>query len=219
MIFKTLAGAVLFLSMATGGAFAQSADVKGWTPKPKPPVAGGGVSDAPKTITREQPPAQPGIGSNPNPNPNPTPRPPPQPAAGPGFEVLMANDPVGIQQAMMNAGYRAEMSTDDEGNPKIIGTASQSTYWILFLDCGSSSGCLGLEFYVSYSLDVKPTLDDIDQFNADFRYIRAFTNDDGDPRMMMDILVRDGGLDKRTFLEYVRLWTVIMPSFEEMIGV
>jgi hypothetical protein len=219
MNFKALASTALILSMTTGLAFAQSADVKGWTPKPKPPVAGGGGNEGPKTITREQPPAQPGVGVNPNPNPNPNPRPPAPPAASAGFEVVQANDPAGIQQAMMNAGYRAELTTDDEGNPKIIGTASQSTYWILFLDCQSSSGCLGLEFYVSYSLDVKPTLEQVDQFNNDFRYIRAFTNDAGDPRMMMDILVRDGGLDKRTFLEYVRLWTVIMPSFEEMIGV
>ncbi|MCR8724222.1 YbjN domain-containing protein [Frigidibacter sp. ROC022] len=207
MNFKSLAGAALILSMASGSAFAQSNDVKGWTPKPKAPIAGGG-DNAPKTITRgESPNPPPGPGANQNPGP------------APAFEVVLANDPVGIQQAMMNAGYRAELTTDDQGNPKIIGTASKSTYWILFLDCQASSGCLGLEFYVSYSLDRKPTLEQVDQFNNDFRYIRAFTNKDGQPRMMMDILVRDGGLDKRTFLEYVRLWTVIMPSFEEMIGV
>lgn len=208
MSFKTLASTALILSMAAGGAFAQTADVKGWTPKPKPPVAGG--DNGPKTITRgQQPPAPPTPVANPNPGP---------PTPAPAFDVLLASDPVGIQKAMMDAGYRAELTTDSDGNPKIIGTASKSTYWILFLDCQSSSGCLGLEFYVSYSLDVQPTLEKVDKFNADFRYVRAFTNDKGDPRMMMDILVRDGGMDKKTFLEYVRLWTVIMPSFEEMIG-
>ena len=215
MILKALASTAFILATTSGLAFAQTADVKGWTPKPKPPVASGGT-DAPKTITREQPPAQAGVGANPKPGP----KAPDQPAeAGPAFEVVMASDAAGIQQAMMDAGYRAELTTDDEGNPKIIGNASASTYWILFLDCESTTGCLGLEFYVSYSLDAKPTLEAVDQFNNDFRYIRAFTNEDGDPRMMMDILARDGGLDKETFLEYVRLWTVIMPSFEEMIGV
>lgn len=218
MNFKSLAGTALILSMSVGSGFAQSNDVKGWTPKPKAPVAGGG-DNAPKTITRGDNPAPPpGPGANPNPNPNPNPGFNPAPPAA-AFDVLLANDPVGIQQAMMNAGYRAELTTDDQGNPKIIGTASKSTYWILFLDCQASSGCLGVEFYVSYSLDQKPSLEQVNDFNNDFRYIRAFTNDQGQPRMMMDVLVRDGGLDKETFLEYVRLWTVIMPSFEEMIGV
>ena len=212
MNFKSLAGTALIMAMAAGSGIAQSNDVKGWTPKPKAPVAGGG-GDAPKTITRgDNPTPPPGPGANPNPGVN------PGPPSG-GFDVVQANDPVGIQQAMMNAGYRAELTTDDKGNPKIIGTASKSTYWILFLDCQATSGCLGLEFYVSYSLDQKPSLEQVNQFNNDFRYVRAFTNNEGQPRMMMDILIRDGGMDTKTYLEYVRLWTVIMPSFEDMIGV
>ncbi len=224
---RIILSALLVAALGAGAAVAQTQtnqDVGGWAPKPKPPAppGGGGNGGGPKTISRGANDPAPG----PGPGPGPVPPPPPPIGGGggnngpraQGTDMMLANDPQAIQQAMQDAGYHAEMSTDDQGNPKIIGTASRSTYWVLFLDCQSSDGCLGVEFYVSYELDTKPSLETMNQFNNDYRYIRAFTNDDGQPRMMMDVLMRDDGLGKATFLEYLRLWTVIMPSFEDAIG-
>src|SRR5690606_26791801 len=130
-----------------------------WAPKPKPPAAGGGVApppppaggvgvappapggDGPKSISRgaNDPAPRPAPGPRPSPvvqpGPSPTPPPPPMvtpdPAPMPG-NVLLANDAEAIRQAMEDRGYWVEMSTDDQGNPKLILSASRSTYWILF---------------------------------------------------------------------------------------
>ena len=207
MTLKQIAGAILVGAITATSAVAQSNDVKGWTPKA--PQPGAGADTGPKTISR-------GPGETPPPPPGPGPTGPG--AAPPMGDMILATDPAGMQRAMQGAGYRAELTTDNNGNPKIIGSASRSTYWILFLDCDSSVGCLGVEFYVSYDMQTKPSLEQINQFNEDFRYIRASINQYDQPSMYMDVLVRDGGLSKDAFLEYVRLWHAIVPEYENTIN-
>jgi Putative bacterial sensory transduction regulator len=216
MTFREFAGAILIGTMTATTAFGQSTGVKGWTPQAPQPGDG---ATGPKTISR-------GPGQTPPQPPQPQPPQPPQPAGptgpsvgqAPAGDFLIATDPAGLQRAMQNGGYRAELTTDDNGNPKIVGSASRSTYWVLFLDCDSSVGCLGVEFYVSYDMQTKPSLEQINQFNEDFRYIRASINQYDQPSMYMDVLIRDGGLSQDAFLEYVRLWHAIVPEFEKTIN-
>jgi hypothetical protein len=58
----------------------------------------------------------------------------------------------------------------------------------------------------------------VNQFNADFRYVRAYVSDDV-ASMAMNVLMQSGGIDVPTFLEYLRLWSVILPEWETAMGV
>ena len=88
---------------------------------------------------------------------------------------------------------------------------------MLFLDCDSSLGCLAVEFYLSYDLDQVPSLEQINQFNEDFRYIRASVNQWNQPTMYMDVLMRDGGIalrnvDARNSMEIARVFDEFQPT-------
>lgn len=232
MQLKSFAAAVAILAMTATLALAQSPPVKGWTPKAPaeagtvpppppppeatPPAAATPEPPAPKTITRgaEDPPPAPPVAAPPA---GAAPTPPPPPGGG-GFAWLEATNPGALAEAMQSSGYRAELTTDDDGDPMIIGTASRSTYWIRFLDCDTPAGCLAVGFYVSYELQRLPELEAINQFNNDFRYIRAAMDPWEQPTMFMDVLMRDGGISRDAFLEYVRLWHAIVPEFENVIG-
>jgi len=216
MKMKVICMAAAVSVLTTGAGLTQGQnEVKGWVTRPKPPAvdnAGDVTPGGPKTITRGADDAAPVNVVNP-----PAQVEPDRPPAPSGR--LMANDAQGIFDTLRAAGHNVKLETDSQGWPKIVGTASRSTYWILFLDCDTRSGCLGIEFFVSYSLTSKPGLDKINDFNNRFRYIRAFNNAEGNPRMMMDVLMQNEGIDPKTFLEYVRLWGAIMPEFEKLIGV
>lgn len=244
MSFKRFAGAALVTLLTATSAFSQTGDIKGWTPRAPgsaggggggikaPPPPGGGGAEGPKSIVRgpgdpaPRPPG--GIAGGPKP-PGPANAPPSlgggkQPGAGAGggtpegYNFLLATDPYAIQRVIQNAGYKAEMSTDDEGNPKIIGSSSNSTYWIMFLDCNLSIGCAGLQFFVGYSPEYAPSLEAINDFNNQYRYIRASVGSNGNPLMFMDIIVRDGGISEEAFLQYLGLWNQFVPAFEDLIG-
>jgi hypothetical protein len=140
------------------------------------------------------------------------------PDPAPQGDWLLATDPGAIRDVLLDAGYRAELTTDDAGNPLIVSEASRSQFWITFLDCQNVAGCLAVEFYVGYSVQQKPPADVVNQFNADFRYIRTYVTGDV-ASMAMNVLMQNGGVDVPTFLEYLRLWSVILPEWETAMGV
>jgi hypothetical protein len=222
--------ALAALVLGLGAAQAQQNDVKGWISKPKPPAESGdqgaGSGDAgsggaggqqpPKSISRGQGEPAPAPVANPGPKPNPKAQQPAAPAAA--GDRLLATDPEAIQKVLLDAGYRAEMSTDSDGNPLIISESSRSQFWVMFLDCQSTNGCLAVEFYVGYTITSKPPADALNSFNSDYRYVRTYVGD-GVVSMAMDVLMRDGGIDVPTFLEYLRLWSIILPDWETAMGV
>lgn len=242
MSVKQFAGAALVTLLTATSAFSQTGEIKGWTPRApagagaganpgggvKAPAPPGGIGGGPKSIVRgpgDPPPRAPGgIAGTPKPPTGGiagTPKPPVGGGAAPAasdYTFISATDPEGIQRLIQKAGYRAELSTDDEGNPKIIGNMSNSTYWIMFLDCQLSIGCAGLQFFVGYGPEYAPSLEEINNFNNQYRYIRASVGDNGNPLMYMDIIVRDGGISEEAFLQYLSLWELFIPAFEDLIG-
>lgn len=224
MFIRRLAVAGLIAVAAAGAAAAQQNEVKGWITKPKAPEV---VDPAPADPAENKPPRTISRGKNdpapPQPDPIPVviPQPQPQPdpvIVAPPRETLLATDPEAIQRVMLDAGYRAELTTDNNGYPLIISESSRSQFWVTFLDCDNPAGCLGVELYVGYTITSKPTADALNNFNASFRYVRAYVSGDI-VAMAMDVLMQNDGIDPATFLEYMRLWTVILPEWETAMGV
>jgi Putative bacterial sensory transduction regulator len=222
--------ALAVLAMTTTGALAQQNEVKGWIKKPKAPVAEAPAVEpaedpaAPKTISRgrNDPAPDPGttpvVNPQPQPDPDPEPEPFPEPEPEPAGAFLLATDPEAIQRVLLDAGYRADIEYDEQGYPYIVSESSRSQYWILFLDCDNAAGCLGVQFYVAYTITQKVPADALNDFNTNFRYVRAYATDEV-VSMAMDVLMQNSGVDVPTFLEYVRLWTVILPEWETGMGV
>jgi hypothetical protein len=231
MKLSAYCAALALVAVTATGASAQQNEVKGWITKPKAPIADAPAEppaevapEGPKTISRgrNDPAPDPGPDPtpvvNPQPDPQPMPFPEPQPEPQPAGQYLVATDVEAIQRVMQEAGYRAEIQYDEQGYPYIVSDSSRSQYWVLFLDCDNPAGCLGVEFYVGYTITQKVPADSLNSFNSDFRYVRAYSSDTV-VSMAMDVLMQNGGIDVPTFLEYIRLWTVILPEWETRMGV
>ena len=219
-MLRAYCAALAAIAVTATGALAQQNEVKGWIKKPKAPVAEAPADDpaAPKTISRGRNDPAPDAGPTPVVNPQPDPEPEPFPEPQPSGQFLLATDPEAIQRVLLDAGHRADLEYDEQGYPYIVSDSSRSQYWILFLDCENAAGCLGVQFYVGYEITKKVPADALNDFNAGFRYVRAYTSDTV-VSMAMDMLMQNGGIDVPTFLEYVRLWTLILPDWENDMGV
>lgn len=212
-----LAAAAILAALPAG---AQQNEVKGWVARPKPgqeqpgqEQPAQGVAQPPRTISRGQ-----GEGGTPVAQPDtPVAQPGPGPV-GPGGPVadgdwLLATDPEAIRDVMLAAGYAAELTTDDNGAPLIVSQASNSNFWVMFLDCNTPRGCLAVEFYVGYEFSQKPSPDQLNDFNSNFRYVRTYVTGNV-VSMAMDVLMQNGGVDVPTYLEYLRLWSSILTDWE-----
>jgi hypothetical protein len=223
-MIRAWCAALAVLAMTATGAMAQQNEVKGWIKKPKAPVAAAPAPaddpQAPKSISRGRNDPAPIPGPTPvvNPEPEPQPEPEPFPQAQPSGQFLVATDPEAIQRVLLDAGHRADLQYDEQGFPYIVSEASRSQYWIVFLDCDNAAGCLGVQFWVAYDITQKVPADTLNNFNGNFRYVRAYTTDTL-VAMAMDVLMQNSGIDVPTFLEYLRLWEAILPDWENQMGV
>ena len=192
-----LAAAALLAALPAWG---QQNEIKGWVSQARPEQK---AAEPPRSISRGQDEVAAPAGVA-----------PPPVAAGPAGDWLLATDPEAIRDVMLAAGYAAELTTDDAGNPLIVSQASRSNFWVMFLDCEVSRGCQGVEFYVGYEVTQKPEADVLNSFNTDFRYVRTYYSGTV-VSMAMDVLMQNGGLDVPTYLEYLRLWSSILGDWEK----
>ncbi|RVT82175.1 YbjN domain-containing protein [Rhodobacteraceae bacterium CCMM004] len=117
---------------------------------------------------------------------------------------------------MQSEGFIARLEQDDNGWPVITGKISDTPYWVYFLDCADDgSRCKGVQFHSGYALDREVSLQEMNDFNYGHRYIRAYLNKKGNPRMQMDLLMRDEGMGRETFSQYLDLWRQLIERWEK----
>jgi len=144
---------------------------------------------------------------------------PPEPSAGGGMVGLLASDPLAIQAAMLAEGFQARLTTNSNGDPMITGRVSKTDYWVYFQDCTDGANCKAVQFHSGYMLNRPIDAAELNDFNSRYRFMRSFLNDEGYPRMQMDLLMRDEGMGPKLFATYVDLWRQLIGHWERQLGI
>ncbi|MDF1855191.1 YbjN domain-containing protein [Pseudooceanicola sp.] len=183
------------------------------------PITGGtpGNPDAPPDAGG-QPPDDGGAGIS-RPAPGGDAPQPPGPGGSPAATTnLLANNPESIRDAIQAAGFQAILETDSSGNPLIRSKISKSPIWIFFLNCDREGGCRALRFHTGYKLNRQVDFKELNGFMQEYAYARAFLNNEGYPRIQMDVLMRADGMGRENFAYYLDLWRELVMLFEKRIG-
>lgn len=143
----------------------------------------------------------------------------PVPPAPPMAAGLLASDPSAIQSAMLAEGFQAKLTTSSGGNPMITGKISKTDYWVYFQDCTDGANCKAIQFHSGYLLSRPIDAAELNDFNARYRFMRAWLNDEGNPRMQMDLLMRDDGMGPKMFATYLDLWRQLVGHWEQQLGI
>jgi hypothetical protein len=131
-------------------------------------------------------------------------------------DLVTADDVEAILDIARTYG-KASLSEQSNGYPQITGRMEGFLYQIYFLNCDEEGGnCEDLNFYLGF-LDVKPTLEVINDWNYNKRFSRAYLDTDKDACVEMDL-----DLAVPVSLEYMEstfdLWSLIVVQFAEHIG-
>lgn len=89
---------------------------------------------------------------------------------------------------LQDAGYRAKLDKDEDGDPRIETKMSGMNVYVSFYDC-KQDRCGSLQFAVALDLADGTTLEAINDFNASYRYVRAHLDDEMDPFLRFDFEV------------------------------
>jgi len=117
---------------------------------------------------------------------------------------------------LQKAGYKAELSKDETGDPLIDSAAEGAKFKIYFYDCNPAKRCKALPFSAGFDLKEGLKPEQANPWNRKNRYLKAYLDDDGDPYVQYDINVNAGrtisGLD-----DDFGVWTGMLGDFTDYI--
>ena len=117
-----------------------------------------------------------------------------------------------IQAMLTTEGYRPTLGKADDGDPQIKFKVQAKEIYIDFYDCNKTEFCGSLNISTGWALKTKLKAADLNQWNADNRYIRVYTDEENDPFIEDDIDL-DGGATMNNVKEFVKMYVSQLEDF------
>lgn len=129
--------------------------------------------------------------------------------------LITGSDTADILNAARGYGA-ATLATQENGDPQINGKIDGISYQVYFRNCTNNANCEDLNFYVGF-LDVKPTLEVINDWNFRQRFSRAYLDMDKDACVEMDLdLV--AGVSADYLDDQFGIWNLTLAQFSQHVG-
>ncbi len=110
----------------------------------------------------------------------------------------------------------AHLERDSFDDPMILGRIDGIAYSVLFYGCEDSAHCRSIQLRASWSPNAGITTADMDQWNREKLFGRAYLDQDGAP--MLDMVVNlDGGVTLRNLDDTFDWWKVIVLEFADLL--
>ena len=132
-------------------------------------------------------------------------------------QMVKAQDPDSVLKATRAAGYTVVLEKDSTGDPMIRRTQGGHPFRILFYGCKENANCETIQIAAGYDKKRDTPLASINEWNRTKRFGRAYLDADGDPMLLMDLDLDDGGLSEALFTDNLQFWAAVMGGFERHI--
>lgn len=133
-------------------------------------------------------------------------------------QMVRAQDPPSLVRTLQGAGYKAELTRDQEGDPLIKSSSSGRNFVIFFYGCKKNIDCRTVQFVAGYEDADAPTLSHINDWNANKLFARAYIAGSGRSRLAMDLDLDDGGIGYKLFEDNLEFWVLQMAEFEKFMA-
>lgn len=136
------------------------------------------------------------------------------------LDMVDASDPERLVDIIRDLGYRAQLDTDDVGDPLIRSSVGGTRFAIVFYGCDATrhDGCNLLLFKVGYDLADGIGLDRINQWNATQLIGRAYRDEVDDPWLEMPLVLANG-ISRGNLESMLEWWESSVLEFERHLGV
>jgi hypothetical protein len=134
-----------------------------------------------------------------------------------GAKMVCASDPQTVVSALQTAGYKAQLGTDGEGDPKIDSSASGYNFTVYFYNCKDHKACSSLRFLVSFENDGTNTPELANKWNKAKRFSQMSVEDDGSLDFAYDVTTT-GGLNQTNFADVIDWWQTMLAEARKFFG-
>lgn len=126
-----------------------------------------------------------------------------------GKDLVCANAPDTVVQAMIAARLQAKLAKDESGDPMVEVTGEPYRFDVYFYGCEKSRNCDSLRFEVSFAKEDGATMALANKWNAGHRFLTAAVKDNGNFVLSYDIGMI-GGTTKRNFADTLDWWSSML---------
>ena len=121
-----------------------------------------------------------------------------------------------VAKWLRDAGYKAELTTDNGGDPVIKSSAEGVSFSIYFYDCEAKPRCKAIQFSAGFDLKQPLTASKLNEWNRDNRYLKAYVDDEGDPHVEYDVNL-NASRTKEGLDDDFSIWTSMISDFTTFI--
>ena len=122
-----------------------------------------------------------------------------------------------VASVLQQKGYKADVGTDDDGDPKVKSAAEGVNFTVFFYGCNHTTHCTSVTFQAGFHVDGGVALDKVNGWNRDKRFLKTWLDKVNDPYIEMDVDA-DHGFTTESLAEYVDTWASGIPEFKSYIG-
>ncbi|MGR3542364.1 MAG: YbjN domain-containing protein [Hasllibacter sp.] len=127
--------------------------------------------------------------------------------------------PEAFLDALGRAGLTGVIEKDAHGFPSIRTEASDSVFHVYFYDCDDRKrDCRSIQFASGWTIENPPSLEQVNAWNRQNRWADAWLDDEGMPRLEMDVNMDGGGIPQDNLNDTVTIWIDMLSNYEDMIG-
>ena len=144
--------------------------------------------------------------------------PPPAPApsadASAG-DIIDGRDIEQLANILREQGFQARIGKSSDGQPRINSAAGGVNFSVTTYSCTPESKGCSIDFFTYWKTASKPlSLEKINDWNREWRFLKAYNDKDGDLNLVFNIELT-GGISKRAFVRNFERWTSMLAKFDK----
>lgn len=112
-------------------------------------------------------------------------------------------------------GFPVTLGKDGDGDPKITSKFTDLYFEVHFYNC-TAGRCASIQFSKGFDMPEGVTLEKLNEWNRNFRFGRAFRDDETDPFVQMDIDVEKGSTTE-SIANNLEMWLAVLDEFAKML--
>lgn len=112
-------------------------------------------------------------------------------------------------------GFPATIGKDNDGDPTITSKFSDLYFEVHFYNCAKGR-CAGIQFSKGFDMPEGITLEKLNDWNRNFRFGRAFRDNENDPFVQMDVDVERGSTTE-SLANNLEMWLAVLDEFAKML--
>ena len=121
-----------------------------------------------------------------------------------------------VAEVMRAEGYKAEITKDGAGDAMILSGAEGSQFVVLFFGCVKER-CTSYQMGAAFATTTKPGLEKANEWNTNFRFGKAYIDEDKDPAIEMDVDA-EKGFTTEAISNNLVTWVSVLASFKKEFG-